>query len=182
MELTFDFPISENEIYKKNIVEEIDNNQEIIDTTKKTVHKLVESEEDALEINTLVSNDNEEDADLQFELKSIDDKDVDLVNEVKLEVDIQNQEISPLNASIADFKKTTEARKMHLKKHNYTFHKNPSNIDEIEKEPAYKRQNIDLEDNPSSNENVQSRTTVDFDSEDEIQLRSNNSFLHDNVD
>ncbi len=58
------------------------------------------------------------------------------------------------------------------------------NIDEIESEPAYKRMGVDLDDVPSSSEmdNKQSRTTLGIDDNDEIQLRSNNSFLHDNVD
>ena len=33
-----------------------------------------------------------------------------------------------------------------------------------------------------NSDNSQSRTTLSLDDNDEIQLRSNNSFLHDNVD
>jgi cell division protein FtsZ len=55
-----------------------------------------------------------------------------------------------------------------------------NNIEEIEKEPAYKRQGINLNENPKGGK--VSRTSLGEDSNDEIQLRSNNSFLHDNVD
>ena len=50
----------------------------------------------------------------------------------------------------------------------------------MEKQPAYKRLGFDL-DEPSQ-EKPSSTLSLDKDSNDEIQLRSNNSFLHDNVD
>ena len=55
------------------------------------------------------------------------------------------------------------------------------NVDDIEKQPAYKRMGVDL-DEVNSADTTQSRTTLILDDNDEIQLRSNNSFLHDNVD
>ena len=59
---------------------------------------------------------------------------------------------------------------------------NSAKIDDIEKEPAYKRQGVNLEDAQHSSETKASRTSVATDDNDDIQLRSNNSFLHDNVD
>ena len=56
-----------------------------------------------------------------------------------------------------------------------------SKVEEFEKQPAYKRVGIDLEDT-STDEAASSRMSLDKDSNDENQLRSNNSFLHDNVD
>ena len=56
-----------------------------------------------------------------------------------------------------------------------------SKVEEFEKQPAYKRVGIDLEDT-SNDEAASSRMSLDKDSNDENQLRSNNSFLHDNVD
>jgi len=59
-----------------------------------------------------------------------------------------------------------------------------SSIDEIESEPAYKRMGVDLREVPPSSEadNNKSRMSLGTDENDDIQLRSNNSFLHDNVD
>mgnify|MGYP000329896549 CR=1 FL=1 len=54
-------------------------------------------------------------------------------------------------------------------------------VDEFEKEPAYKRKGVELNDTPSS-EQLPSRATVSLDENEDVQLRSNNSFLHDNVD
>ena len=41
---------------------------------------------------------------------------------------------------------------------------------------------IDLEEVSHSSENNESRLTLNLDENDDIQLRTNNSFLHDNVD
>lgn len=74
-----------------------------------------------------------------------------------------------------------DERRRKLKDFNYKFQHNRSSIDEIEKEPAYRRQGVDL--NPSSAKGGKvSRTTLSEDSNEELRLRSNNSFLHDNVD
>jgi len=73
-----------------------------------------------------------------------------------------------------------QKRKAQLKQFNYTFKNNLNRIEEMEKQPAYKRLGFDL-DEPSQ-EKPSSTLSLDKDSNDEIQLRSNNSFLHDNVD
>jgi cell division protein FtsZ len=74
-----------------------------------------------------------------------------------------------------------EERKRKMKEFNHKFNNSNAQIDEFEKEPAYKRMGIDVTSSPSTNSN-QSRISLGTDSNDDIQLRSNNSFLHDNVD
>ncbi|MBT0606616.1 cell division protein FtsZ [Aequorivita echinoideorum] len=83
---------------------------------------------------------------------------------------------SPISKLLSD---RTEERKRRMKEFNYKFKNSSSRIDEIEKQPAYKRMGIDLE--QKSNQANISRTSVNTD-DDEIELRKNNSFLHDNVD
>jgi cell division protein FtsZ len=72
-----------------------------------------------------------------------------------------------------------EERKRKMKEFNYKFNSN-SRIDEIEREPAYKRMGVDLD--STDHNNSKSRMSLGTDSNDDVQLRSNNSFLHDNVD
>jgi cell division protein FtsZ len=50
----------------------------------------------------------------------------------------------------------------------------------MEKQPAYKRMGFDIDAAPAASGN--SQMTLDTDSNEDIQFRSNNSFLHDNVD
>lgn len=89
--------------------------------------------------------------------------------------------LDPMNNSINDIlKDRADERRRKLKNFNYKFQNNRSSIDDIEREPAYKRQGVDLNDVPK--EQKVSRTSLGEDSNDDLQLRSNNSFLHDNVD
>ncbi len=91
------------------------------------------------------------------------------------------ESISPMDMTIQEsMKLRTDERRKKLKEFNYKFHNSMSNLDEIERVPAYKRQNVDLTklQIPGAN----SRISVGTDSNDDLQLRSNNSFLHDNVD
>ncbi len=96
--------------------------------------------------------------------------------------DIDDEEVDPMNSPISKLLVDRAAeRKRKMKEFNYKFHHNQSRIEDIEKQPAYKRMGIDLEETPDKDGNL-SRTTLSTDDNDDIQLRSNNSFLHDNVD
>ena len=92
-----------------------------------------------------------------------------------------SEDLSPMEMTIEDsLKNRADDRRRKMKEFNYKFHNNPSKIEEMEKEPAYKRLGVDLSQNTQSNSN--SRMSIGKDSNDDTQLRSNNSFLHDNVD
>ena len=100
-----------------------------------------------------------------------------LVSEIKAD----NKEIvlNPLNSSIADgLSKRTEERKIKLKQYNYNFTK-ANNIKSMENEPAFKRAGVSLD---SVHQFESSRSVISEDLNGEINLRTNNSFLHDNVD
>ncbi len=87
----------------------------------------------------------------------------------------------PFNSSVSDFQKQRSAeRRLRMKEFNYKFNK--SKIDDIENEPAYKRRGIELEDKNYSEDNEISRTSITLDENDDMKIRKNNSFLHDNVD
>lgn len=61
--------------------------------------------------------------------------------------------------------------------------KSSTGITDLEKEPAYKRKNIQIDDVPHSSEESMSKFTLSGDSDGETGgLKDNNSFLHDNVD
>ena len=87
---------------------------------------------------------------------------------------------SPINNSIAEgLARRKEERKNKLVEFNYRFNKNLK-TEELEREPAYKRQKVDL--NSEENDSSISNTTIGEDSSKTDVLRTNNSFLHDNVD
>ena len=86
------------------------------------------------------------------------------------------EELTPLNSTITQgLAQRAEERRKKLKSFNHKFITN--RIDELEKEPAYKRAQVDM----NADQDL-SRLSVDTDSNDEMRIRTNNSFLHDNVD
>ncbi|MEL6810565.1 MAG: cell division protein FtsZ [Bacteroidota bacterium] len=92
-----------------------------------------------------------------------------------------DEPVDPLNSPISKLlRDRTEERKKKMKEFNYKFRNSASKIEDIEKQPAYKRMGIELEDTDTSESNI-SRTSVNTD-DDDVDLRTNNSFLHDNVD
>ncbi|MDP2089016.1 MAG: cell division protein FtsZ [Flavobacteriaceae bacterium] len=102
---------------------------------------------------------------------------------VIVEDDNDSKEVSPLNLTIMELQKRAKDRKEKMKEFNYKFHNHLSqNIDELEKEPAYKRRGIDIDSKHYSTDSQQTNTSISLDSNDEIKIRTNNSFLHDNVD
>ena len=196
---TFDLPIQNQNQQKEpeiQILESIDINEiEIIGLEEikpeplqnhETVRYSLE-EEFAPEMKALrtIQHENEEvDENLNFELKVRKSDSVEI--EVKKEIiDEGNNDVSPLNLSISELKDRADYRRKKMKDFNHKFiNKMNQNIDEIESQPAYKRMGVSLEDvAPSSEINKdQSRMSLGVDENDDIQFRSNNSFLHDNVD
>ncbi len=93
----------------------------------------------------------------------------------------EREEIDPMNSPISDLlRERADERRRKMKDFNHKF--SNAKIDEFEKIPAYKRQGVNLDDTQHSSETKASRLSVGTDDNDDIQLRSNNSFLHDNVD
>jgi cell division protein FtsZ len=91
------------------------------------------------------------------------------------------ENVSPMDMTIEETNRLrADERRKKLKDFNYKFHNNVSKIDELEREPAYKRLGLDL--SVQNTNNTNSRISVGTDSNNDLQLRSNNSYLHDNVD
>ena len=160
--LDFDMPLNKNK-----------------DITDKIIHELVE------DVNEIIVNDPIHIIPVS-EVDGSDTKKSGFDNYTKSKVETDSSKIkenkkvlNPLNSSIADgLAKRTEARKIKLKEYNYNFSK-AKRISEMEKEPAFKRAGIDLDDVDTVKA---SRTSISEDSNGETNLRTNNSFLHDNVD
>ena len=103
----------------------------------------------------------------------------DKVGELKFDTEQNNKGTYNL---IQEQKRIAEERSNRLDRYNYDLEmkKEPRYINQIEDEPAYKRQGIELESVESSkSEEPISRLTIN---EEDKELRNNNSFLHDNVD
>ena len=193
--------ITENNDSQENIesinIFEDDNNE-----TTKLISEEKKNEfisEDKSEIHpTLDLDDNIEKMDDQNDIELIDLIKIDQsVNKTDNEddnfsedMDVKISAKNPENVNLSNnpFEKSinnvldseNKKRREQLKKFNYNFKSSSTRIDEMEKEPAYKRFGLDLDENSKTSE--VSNLTIDQDVNDETQIRTNNSFLHDNVD
>ena len=114
-----------------------------------------------------------EEEEIKFELKTA--KPVEDVNAIET----SSEEVSPLDLTISELQERAAERRRKMKGFNYKFNDQMSkNVDEIEKQPAYKRQGLDLNVDTSISK---SKTAIKKDDND-LGFKSNNSFLHDNVD
>jgi len=167
IQMEFELPLDLN-----NAKEKINLEDELVpkfDTEKKTIKDFDEA---ALEIKFEIKETHDKKAE---EFKQKKEQPVASKNEVKA-----SDDSNPFDQSIDSiFAAQNEKRKAHLKAYNHKFMHQLQRVDDMERQPAYKRQGMDLDphvrDEPS-------RTSLNTDSNDDLHLRSNNSFLHDNVD
>ncbi|HET7360431.1 MAG TPA: cell division protein FtsZ [Salinimicrobium sp.] len=106
------------------------------------------------------------------------------VREEEAQKPAREEEIDPFNSPLpenANVKERAAERREKMKEFNYKFRSNVARIEEIERQPAYKRAGIEL-DNTKPGEEKLSRTSLNSKDDDDLDFRSNNSFLHDNVD
>lgn len=122
----------------------------------------------------------------EFEPKIVEDELVFEKRIIAKNPNITQNEVDPMETPLEELlKERADERRRKLKDFNFKFQNNSlSNIDGIEKEVTYKRQGIDLNDKSAKKKSSSTSLDVDtnVDSINQIQLRSNNTFLHDNVD
>lgn len=116
----------------------------------------------------------EKDETIAFEKKTVDP-----APNKQSKPDEDNPFDNPISSEVV--RQRTAERKAKMKEFNYKFRTSSAQIDEIEKQPAYKRAGIEL-DNSKPGEGKLSRTSIEQDDNNDIHFRKNNSFLHDNVD
>ena len=151
---------SESETIKKDISLEKDN--EIIEKPEEIISDFLEEN---IEEETSISNlidENEEDL-IEFESQS--------KNTISEEVNISNDQSMKIEAR----EREERLREISIKL------RTPSGLTKLEDEPAYKRNNVNLEEGAHSSQGEVSHFSLS-DKDDEIILNDNNSYLHDNVD
>jgi len=119
-------------------------------------------------------------AEIENEVEEKEVKRYFLEDDIDAEVSLEN---STTKTVLTPEEQQRRAQERMERIQEYTSHlKRADGIDELEKEPAFKRRKIQLDDEPHSSDNTISRFEISEDNESNTTLRGTNSFLHDNVD
>ena len=151
---------SESETIKTDISLDIDN--EIIEKPEEIISDFLGEN---IEEETSISNsiDGNEENLIEFESQS--------KNTISEEVNISNDQSMKIEAR----EREERLREISIKL------RTPSGLTKLEDEPAYKRNNVNLEEGAHSSQDEVSHFSLS-DKDDDIILNDNNSYLHDNVD
>ncbi|MDF2437178.1 MAG: cell division protein FtsZ [Bacteroidota bacterium] len=127
----------------------------------------------------------------EFEIANNDNVSIDEATEMREEFEspvMQNENVveESENMIIAKVEETEQFKKSQdriakLKELSFKL-KSPNGLSEMENEPAYKRRNVNLDSTPHSSESQVSRYTLSEGDDKKVEIKPNNSFLHDNVD
>lgn len=148
----------------------VNTSQEIIEPVSEISSQEIES---SMNVNDIISSVSEE----SF-IEEVIEPTLVVKEEVKAELDPQE---AAKKAEQEEIQRRANERIQKLRDISMKL-KSPQVLNEMENEPAYKRRNVNLENVPHSSESQVSRFTLTENEEKKIEIRPNNSFLHDNVD
>lgn len=126
----------------------------------------------------LDEEENIEDEISENEDESMNNENITLDQDISIEINNENSDAfeNPIEVDPLD---ENRLRRESLKKYNYVFKDGNSSVEDLEKEPAYKRMGIQIKNNINNHE-VESKTVLNENNE--IEFPEPNTYLHDNVD
>ena len=126
----------------------------------------------------LDEEENIEDEISENEAESMNNENITLDQDISIEINNENSDAfeNPIEVDPLD---ENRLRRESLKKYNYVFKDGNSSVEDLEKEPAYKRMGIQIKNNINNHE-VESKTVLNENNK--IEFPEPNTYLHDNVD
>ena len=194
-EISFEIDTDNEQNIEEISVDSVENSSEYKDEShQKIVHTLsIEDEElpnanssnreDIIDDSSLMLETNEQKSH-QFDSNAPSISDESSIEGVESSVDYEQKMIaqsSTNSKAVQEQINRAQKRKERLQKFNYRF-RNNSGIELAENEPAYKRQGVELNDIKHSSEETVSNLNLGQNQDGDFELKSKNSFLHDNVD
>ena len=168
--------------------------EEIDESHQKIIHTLSVEDEELPDANSSIMEHVTEDSRLISEINEqksnqFDSNSSSILDEapnegVKSSVDYEENSIAQSTTNskaVQEQINRAQKRKERLQKFNYRF-RNNTGVELAENEPAYKRQGVELNDIQHSSEETVSNLNLSQNQDGELELKSKNSFLHDNVD
>ncbi len=189
-------PIAEEAPIVNEVVEEtiINENEPFVFVREEIVEEIIETpiaeveeekmEEEVAEEKTVV---------FEFEVASSDETYIEesfITSEIKEEtiefkeeIEIESRTENEIVASVENDEQLKKAQDRVAKLKELSFKlKSPNGLSELENEPAYVRKKVNLDSTPHSSESQVSRYTLSENEDKKVEIKPNNSFLHDNVD
>ena len=194
-EISFEIDTDNAQNIEEISVDSVENSSEYKDEShQKIVHTLsIEDEElpdanssnreDIIDDSSLMLETNEQKSH-QFDSNAPSISEESSIEGVKSSVDYEQKMLSQSSTNskaVQEQINRAQKRKERLQKFNYRF-RNNSGVELAENEPAYKRQGVELNDIKHSSEETVSNLNLGENQDGEFELKSKNSFLHDNVD
>ncbi|MAX68466.1 MAG: cell division protein FtsZ [Flavobacteriales bacterium] len=143
----------------------------------------------SLDDETVQTNEVEEEVILDLDSEKEEIKEEDNQEEVSFHFNMEETEKAPLmrervsiNSQDLPENEITSRKREEKLKNISNILRTPSGLTNLIDEPAFKRNGIDLEDTPHSSDSEISSQTLSLGDDNVVQLKQNNSFLHDNVD
>ena len=143
----------------------------------------------SLDDDTVQTNEVEEEVILDLDSEKEEIKEEDNQEEVSFHFNMEETEQAPLmrervsiNSQDLPENEITSRKREEKLKNISNILRTPSGLTNLIDEPAFKRNGIDLEDTPHSSDSEISSQTLSLGDDNVVQLKQNNSFLHDNVD
>ena len=143
----------------------------------------------SLDDDTVQTNEVEEEVILDLDSEKEEIKEEDNQEEVSFHFNMEETEQAPLmrervsiNSQDLPENEITSRKREEKLKNISNILRTPSGLTNLIDEPAFKRNGIDLEDTPHSSDSEISSQTLSLGDDNSVQIKPNNSFLHDNVD
>ena len=176
-------PVENTEEDENNLTEE--SVEEEITEMKEEEERVILSLDDE----TVETNEVEEEVILDLDSEKEEVREENEQEEVSFNFDMEETEQAPLmrervsiNSQDLPENEITSRKREEKLKNISNILRTPSGLTNLIDEPAFKRNGIDLEETPHSSDSDISSQTLSLGDDNVVQLKQNNSFLHDNVD
>ena len=175
--------------FSANMTNDVSNNHDEIslNSSSEQIYNQIQNNENKESIinNNISSNKIVFELDNEFSIKNVEDEnDENIINNETENMSEQNENINTIDKLGLDnetMKVEARERENRLREISQQL-RTPSGLTNLEDIPAYKRNNIELQDTPHSSEDNLSTYNLSSSNENNVKLNGENSFLHDNVD
>ena len=174
--------------FSANMTNDVRNNHDeiILNSSSEQIYNQIQNNENKESVSNKNIDNNKIvfELDNEFSIKNVEDENDENINNETENISEQNENLNTIDKLGLDnetMKVEARERENRLREISQQL-RTPSGLTNLEDIPAYKRNNIELQDTPHSSEDNLSTYNLSSSNENNVKLNGENSFLHDNVD